>query len=55
MVRLTLNPWTATEFILGFIPFLGEIDDAVLVTLSVTEVAQLLVDRIKSFKIQKSA
>jgi uncharacterized membrane protein YkvA (DUF1232 family) len=55
MVRLTLNPWTATEFIPGFIPFLGEIDDAVLVTLSVTEVAQLLVDRIKSFKIQKAA
>ena len=55
MVRLTLNPRTATEFIPDFILFLGEIDDAVLVTLLVTEVSQLLVDRIKSFKTQKSA
>jgi uncharacterized membrane protein YkvA (DUF1232 family) len=55
MVRLMLNPRTATEFIPNFIPFLGEIDDAVLVTLLVTEVSQLLVDRIKSSKTQKSA
>ena len=55
MVRLTLNPRTATEFIPNFIPFLGEIDDAVLVTLLVTEVSQLLVDRIKPSKTQKSA
>ncbi|MBW4471605.1 MAG: DUF1232 domain-containing protein [Stenomitos rutilans HA7619-LM2] len=38
-----------------FIPFLGEIDDAVLVTLVATEVSQLLLDRIKASKNQKSA
>ncbi|XGV98085.1 MAG: YkvA family protein [Leptolyngbya sp. BL-A-14] len=38
-----------------FIPFIGEIDDAVLVTLVATEVSQLLLDRVKSSKNQKSA
>lgn len=38
-----------------FIPFLGELDDAVLVTLVATEVSQLLLDRIKSSKKQTSA
>jgi len=38
-----------------FIPFIGEIDDAVLVTLVATEVSQLLLDRLKSSKNQKSA
>ncbi|HEY9893857.1 MAG TPA: DUF1232 domain-containing protein [Candidatus Sericytochromatia bacterium] len=55
MVRLMLNPRTATEFIPDFILFIGEIDDAVLVTLFATEVSQLLLDRIKSSKTQKSA
>ena len=43
------------DVIPDFIPFLGEIDDAVLVTLVATEVSQLLLDRIKSSKSQKSA
>ncbi|MBD2037629.1 DUF1232 domain-containing protein [Phormidium sp. FACHB-592] len=43
------------DFLPDFIPFLGEIDDAVLVTLFATEVSQLLLDRIKSSKTQKSA
>ncbi len=38
-----------------FIPFIGGIDDAVLVTLVATEVSQLLLDRLKSSKNQKSA
>lgn len=38
-----------------FIPFIGEIDDAVLVTLVATEVSQFLLDRIKASKKQKSA
>ena len=36
-----------------FIPFFGEIDDAVLVTLVATEVSQLLLDRVKASKFQK--
>ena len=43
------------DVIPDFIPFLGEIDDAVLVTLVATEVSQLLLDRVKASKTQKSA
>ncbi len=43
------------DIVPDFIPFVGEIDDAVLVTLVATEVAQLLLDRVKSSKTQKSA
>ena len=43
------------DVIPDFIPFLGEIDDAVLVTLVATEVSQLLLDRVKPSKSQKSA
>ncbi|PSB34700.1 YkvA family protein [Stenomitos frigidus] len=43
------------DVIPDFIPFLGELDDAVLVTLVATEVSQLLLDRMKSSKSPKSA
>jgi uncharacterized membrane protein YkvA (DUF1232 family) len=36
------------------IPLIGEIDDAVLVTLVVSEVSQLLIDRFKANKEQKN-
>jgi len=37
-----------------FIPFIGQIDDVVVMTLVVSEVSQLLVDRIKANKDKKS-
>lgn len=43
------------DIVPDFIPFLGELDDAVLVTLVATEVSQLLLDRVRSSKNQKSA
>ena len=35
-----------------FIPFIGQIDDVVLITLLVSELSQVLIDRVKSGKAQ---
>lgn len=50
-VAYLLSPF---DFLPDFIPFIGQIDDAVIVTLLLSEVSQILLDRVKSTKAKPS-
>jgi uncharacterized membrane protein YkvA (DUF1232 family) len=42
------------DFLPDFIPLIGQLDDVVIISLLVSEVSQLLIDRVKSGKEQPS-